>query len=140
MVSKTEMRVVGCMNVLLFIAAVVTLYSGVAMSWFHGEGAKEVSHAFLPTHLIFGLCFIGLGLAHMAVNRWWYLKAEHRAITNKFSLIFLPIYSVLFLIMAVTALLIWLFGVHECVPMHKICGYVFLGFVTVHALVRFGLK
>lgn len=139
-VSRREMVTVGVLNVCLFIAAAVTFYSGLSMSWYHGEGLQDVSHGFLPGHLVFGLIFIGLGFCHVFVNRWWCKKARAGEVKNRLQLAFMPVYVILFLFMAVTALLIWLFGIHDCVAMHKICGYVFLGFVTIHAVVRYGIK
>lgn len=134
--SPTYLRVVACFNIVLLVIAVLLFWSGISCHVRFESGDFAGGHSRAALHLVFGLIFICLGGGHMWINRWWYRELFTRPGFHHFSTYFLPVYTLLFLFLAITGLFVWLFHMHAIIPAHVICGFVFLGFAALHVAIR----
>lgn len=119
----------------------LTLAAGLCMNFAFENADPVMAHRWSVWHGVGGYVFIAAGLCHILMNRRWYAGLVSRAAVTWADMArcrLIPIYTMLFAVMAVTGPLIGLFGLTGLIGFHQGCGLIFSLFVIGHAIVRFG--
>lgn len=135
-VSASEWRLVGLLNVTLFVLLVLTVVYGFITNAAWHSHDLPLHHRAKEVHLVLGLCFIGFACVHAWVNKWWYERWGRgiaHSVGRWFKRCFGLLYGIVFAVVAATGLFIWLFD-FGIGPWHVVMGIIFMGMAAVHIL------